>query len=72
MCPGSRTVLPIANSTPRLVQLNWSPVSACYRLQAAPAVTGPWTDLPGVPNGGTVTVTPGARFFRLAEGIATP
>jgi hypothetical protein len=48
------------------VQLNWSG-DACYRLQSASHIMGPWTYLPNGTNG--VVVAPGgsAVFCRLAE-----
>ena len=48
------------------VQLNWS-ASACYRLQSAAIVTGPWSDVVNGTNGVVVTTGAGAQFFRLAE-----
>ena len=57
----------INSPSDRFVQLNWSPVSACYRLQAAPAVTGPWTDVPGATSGLTLRPTPARQFFRLVQ-----
>ena len=48
------------------VQLNWS-ASACYRLQSAAIVTGPWTDVANGTNGVTLVPGGGAQFYRLAE-----
>lgn len=47
------------------VTISWSPASPCQRLQSAPTVTGPWTDVAGAPNPFSVGATDPARFFRV-------
>jgi len=34
-------------------------------LEGAPAVDGPWTEVPGAASPMTITAGPGIRFFRL-------
>ena len=48
------------------VRLNWS-APACYRLQSAANILGPWSDVVNGTNGVVVTTGAGAQFFRLAE-----
>lgn len=59
------TIRPSGN--PAGMQLNWSPSSACDRLQFAPSITGPWDDVPNGTNGVVLPVNPGAMFFRLTQ-----
>ncbi len=47
--------------------LGWSPAQTGQQLQAAPAVTGPWTNIVGAPNPYTTSVTGARRFFRVAQ-----
>jgi hypothetical protein len=62
-----RPRMTIALPSPTQVRVSWTPTSVCDRLQSAPAVTGPWTDLPGVVSGQVMTLTPGMKFFRIAQ-----
>lgn len=48
------------------VQLSWSD-DACYRLQSASNIMGPWTYVPNGTNGVVVTPSAAATFYRLSE-----
>lgn len=62
--PAERPVLGVALSGGSL-RFSWQGV---FVLQTAATPEGPWTDLPGVISGQTVTALPGAaRFFRLRD-----
>jgi hypothetical protein len=52
-------------STPN-VQLYWN-ADACYRLQSASNITGPWSYVPNGTNGIVVAPNAAAVFYRLAE-----
>ncbi len=43
--------------------LSWT--GASFRLQSAPAVTGPFTNLPGATSPWTIPITGGQQYFRL-------
>ena len=70
--PGDPVPLPPASSAPgpisisrigATITLNWT---GTWQLQAAPAVTGPFTNVPGVTTGPyTPVVGAGNRFYRL-------
>ena len=48
--------------------LIWPLSATGYTLKSAPAITGPWTAVPGVANNSVVvTVAPGNSFFRLEK-----
>ncbi len=48
------------------VTIAWSPSAASDRLQSAPALTGPWDDVPGLPNPSyTTNATAAQLFFRV-------
>jgi hypothetical protein len=55
------------SSSAKTVSVSWTPVAAGQKLQSAPAVTGPWTDIAGAAN--PFTTTPGAAslFYRIAQ-----
>ncbi len=53
--------------TPTGATISWSGAAAGYRLQQAPAVSGPWSASPSQSNPQNVTVTPGNRFYRLVN-----
>ena len=63
----SHPFMSIALPSPTEVRVSWSPTSLCDRLQSAPTVLGPWIDLPGVVSGQVMTLTPGMKFFRIAQ-----
>lgn len=46
--------------------LSWSPTSAGEKLQSAPDITGPWTDVAGASNPYTTTATAQRQFYRVA------
>lgn len=49
------------------VRVSWTSGNACDRLQAAPAVTGPWTDVPGAASGQLFPASSAMQFFRVAQ-----
>jgi len=49
------------------VRLSWTAGTACDRLEAAPSVTGPWTDVPGAVNGQLLPANSARQFFRVAQ-----
>lgn len=46
--------------------ISWSPAAAGQKLQSAPDVNGPWSDVAGATNPYTATVTGERRFYRVA------
>jgi len=60
--PGALT---IARQSATEARLTWSPPSGC--LQSAPAMSGPWSDVPGAISGNVITLSPGQQFFRVAQ-----
>jgi hypothetical protein len=56
-------LLSMQNSSGSLT-LSWTSIGT---VQGAPAVTGPWTDLPSQANPQTVSATSAAQFFRLRQ-----
>ncbi|MCP5522562.1 MAG: immunoglobulin domain-containing protein [Verrucomicrobiales bacterium] len=49
------------------VSISWAPTAAGQKLLAAPAVTGPWTEIPDASNPYTVTATESQAFYRVEE-----
>lgn len=49
------------------VSISWSPVTTGQKLQWAPDVTGPWTDIPNAPNPYTTTASAAKVFYRIAQ-----
>ena len=51
------------------VTVSWGSPAVGYRLEQAPAVTGPWTTSPSQDNPQNVTIAPGSGnlFYRLAN-----
>lgn len=49
------------------VSVSWAPGIACDRLQSAPALTGPWSDVAGATNGQVMVIGNSSRFFRVAH-----
>ncbi len=49
------------------LSIAWSPAKAGQKLLSAPAVTGPWTVIPGAANPYTTTVTGAKMFFRVSQ-----
>jgi hypothetical protein len=47
------------------VSVSWAPAGPCLRLQSAPAVTGPWTDVVDATNPYPTATTGAMQFFRL-------
>ncbi|MHC1762959.1 MAG: immunoglobulin domain-containing protein [Verrucomicrobiia bacterium] len=47
--------------------IQWAPTSAGQRLQSAPAVTGPWTDVPNASSPFAVTASGSSMFFRIVQ-----
>ncbi len=47
------------------VTISWAPAAAGQKLQSAPAVSGPWTELVGAANPYTVTAPSTIQFFRV-------
>lgn len=61
----ARPTMGITRLSPTQLQLSWN--SACFRVQAAPNVLGPWSDVPNGTNGVIVTPAGAAQFYRLTE-----
>lgn len=59
--------LTLTRPSPTQIAISWPATTTCLRLQSALDITGPWTDVPGFVNGGTLIIGPGAQFFRAAE-----
>jgi predicted outer membrane repeat protein len=57
----------IARTSPTQVSISWNNTNACQRLQSAPVISGPWSDVPGFINGGALNITATASFFRVAQ-----
>jgi hypothetical protein len=51
----------------RTISVSWSPTGAGQKLQSAPAVTGPWTDVAGAAAPYTTDATGAAQFFRVVS-----
>jgi hypothetical protein len=49
----------------KTVSVSWSPAAPGQQLQSAPAVTGPWTEIPGASNPYSTGVTGAMKFFRV-------
>ncbi|MCO5052140.1 MAG: immunoglobulin domain-containing protein [Verrucomicrobiae bacterium] len=49
------------------ITISWSPVGPDQKLQWAPDVTGPWTEIPGATSPYQTTSTGTQRFFRIAQ-----
>jgi hypothetical protein len=49
------------------VSVSWSPVSSGQKLEWAPTVTGPWTEIESPPHPYTAPVTEAARFYRIKQ-----
>jgi hypothetical protein len=58
-------VLSIRRTGPTTVSLSWTPTAGADRLQAATAVTGPWTTIGTVSPTTVDTTEAPARFFRV-------
>ena len=61
------TVVTFEPQTATMVRATWTPASG--RLQSAPTVMGPWSNVPGAINGGLITLnlsSPGL-FYRVAR-----
>jgi hypothetical protein len=58
--PGKLNIQNVSGS----IQLSWTSIGT---LQAAPLVTGPWSDFPNQSNPQTLSITNAAQFFRLRQ-----
>jgi hypothetical protein len=62
----SGVTLTATRTGPNQYQFTWA--DASYQLQQAPAVTGPWSIVPGATSGFTLTIpATGNGFFRLIK-----
>ena len=59
-----RPTLTLQRPSATEIQVTWSPATGI--LLAAPAVSGPWTEI-GATNGQTLTIAPGQQFFRVTQ-----
>ena len=59
--------LSITRTAPDTLSISWTPAGSSHRLQSAPAVTGPWTDLSTVSPTTLKTTDAPAQFFRVAQ-----
>ncbi|MEO6033980.1 MAG: immunoglobulin domain-containing protein, partial [Verrucomicrobiota bacterium] len=59
-----RPRIAVTSTGPNQRNIVWG--GGCHRLQSAPAVTGPWTTIPGAANPYPVTTTGQMQFFRVA------
>ena len=49
------------------VSISWSPAVPGQKLQSAPAVTGPWTDITDAPNPYTTAASGAHVFYRVSQ-----
>ncbi len=49
------------------VTISWTPAAAGQKLQSAPAVTGPWTEVTGATNPYTTPATAAQVFYRTVQ-----
>ena len=49
------------------VVISWSPVAAGQKLQSAPAVSGPWTEIPSATNPYTTPASGSRVFYRIVQ-----
>jgi hypothetical protein len=62
---GVRLAISVTGNT---AKVSWTPVAADQKLQSAPTVKGPWTDVTGAASPYSATVAPGSMmFFRVVS-----
>jgi hypothetical protein len=49
------------------VSISWAPAMAGQKLLRAPAVTGPWTEIPNAANPYPTSTTEAMRFYRVSQ-----
>ena len=49
--------------------VSWAPTGAGQKLQSAPAVSGPWTEVSGAANPYSVTAPSTMQFFRVVAPV---
>jgi len=49
------------------ISISWTPTATGQKLQSAPEVTGPWTDVPNATNPYSTTAAGTRLFFRVAQ-----
>ncbi len=49
------------------VTISWAPTAAGQKLQSAPDVTGPWTEVAGATSPYTTAATAGKAFYRIVQ-----
>lgn len=49
------------------VTISWAPTLVGQKLLSAPAVTGPWTEVPNAPNPYTTTAGAAKAFYRVSQ-----
>lgn len=63
---GTRATLQI-NRNGNLLTISWTGTAAGQKLQSAPNVDGPWTDVPSASNPYTTTASGSRMFFRVIQ-----